>query len=96
MTSWTCSSAYLFRQLGNDGALLVQEDNGQYFVLNATGSLVLNAVRNGWDLDRISESMQLAYKIAPERARRDIEALLAEFVALGVVIERDSPSVPGT
>jgi hypothetical protein len=96
MTTWVFSSACLFRELGDGGAVLVNEDTGQYYILNCSGRIVVNAVRNGWEIERIAELIQVTYQIAPDRARRDIEALTNEFVALGVLNPTETPSVPRT
>jgi hypothetical protein len=59
-----------------DGAVLIDVDQGKIFSLNVTGSVVWAQLAQGCDPDEIADAISKEYGVDRERARADIEELI--------------------
>lgn len=60
-----------------DGAVLLNERNGQYWQLNSSGWLILQTLLRDGDPEKAIAALVARYPVEPEQARADVEALLA-------------------
>lgn len=66
--------------------LVLQADGGEYFELNETGTVVLNAlVETGRKQDAVVSVMQV-FDVADDPARADVDALIVELEMVGVLV----------
>jgi len=59
-----------------DGAVLIDIDQGKIFSLNVTGSAVWAQLAQGCDAGEIADAIAKEYGVDRERARADIEELI--------------------
>ncbi|MFF4549485.1 lasso peptide biosynthesis PqqD family chaperone [Streptomyces sp. NPDC001435] len=67
------------------GKILLDGRSGKYWELNPTGSLVLDELMSGGDLDAVITRLTAEFEVGAERARSDAEALVAALVEARLV-----------
>lgn len=78
----------LFTELEDGTGVLLHLDTKFYYTLNATGVVVWKALAGASpSLAAIAAQIAEAFRVEPEAAAQDVEALLAELVADGLVLE---------
>jgi hypothetical protein len=68
-----------------DGMALLDEDSGEYFTLNLTGTLVLRSLLGGQTPADAAKELTREYAIDDDSARRDVEQLLSALQAANVL-----------
>ncbi|MDQ4068426.1 MAG: lasso peptide biosynthesis PqqD family chaperone [Actinomycetota bacterium] len=69
------------------GTALLDEDGGEYWNLNPTGSLVLQTLLSGGTADEAAQALVDEYGIDAEAAARDVHELIEALHAAGLVDE---------
>jgi Coenzyme PQQ synthesis protein D (PqqD) len=69
------------------GTTLLDEDSGEYFTLNPSGSLVLRTLLAGGTAAEASRALTAEYEVATETADLDVADLLAELRSARLVTE---------
>ena len=69
-----------------DGLVILDVDAGVVFAANAVGARIWQLVEQARTAEEIEQLLVSEYGIAPDRARKDTAAFLADLVARGVVI----------
>lgn len=59
-----------------DGAVLLNERNGQYWQLNQSGWLILQTLLRDGNPDAAAAALVARYPVEPDQARADVQALL--------------------
>ena len=67
-------------ELDGDETVLLHLGTKRYFSLNATGSMVWRALKEGLTADEMSRELQRQYDVSAERASRSVSALLHALV----------------
>jgi hypothetical protein len=67
------------------GTALLDERSGRYWTLNPTAALVLRVLLDGGDPPRAARTLVDSYDVAPATARADVDTLVAELRAAGLV-----------
>jgi len=70
------------------GTTLLDEDSGEYFTLNPSGSVVLRTLLAGGTAAEASHALATEYEVATDIADRDVADLLAELRSAGLVAEQ--------
>jgi len=70
------------------GTTLLDEDSGEYFTLNPTGSLVLRTLLTGGTAEQAARALAEQYAVAADTADRDVADLVAGLRAAGLVADR--------
>ena len=70
------------------GTALLDEDRGEYWNLNPTGALVLKTLLSGSTRDEAAQALAAEYEIGIEEAARDVEELVENLQAAGLVDAR--------
>jgi hypothetical protein len=70
------------------GMALLDEDSGQYWNLNPTGSLALRTLLAGGTTAQVVQGLMEQYAVDAETASQDVEDLLGELHAAGLVKEQ--------
>ena len=70
------------------GTVLLDEDSGEYWNLNPTGSLVLRTLLDGGSADDAARRLTEDFAIDAETARTDVEDLLGGLRSSGLVEEQ--------
>lgn len=70
------------------GTTLLDEDSGEYFTLNPTGSLVLRTLLTGGTAEQAARVLAEQYAVAADTADRDVADLVAGLRAAGLVTDR--------
>lgn len=60
-----------------DGMALLDEDSGEYFTLNLTGTLVLRSLLSGATPTHAANELTRQYAVNDDSARRDVEELVS-------------------
>ncbi|MFB6533096.1 lasso peptide biosynthesis PqqD family chaperone [Streptomyces noursei] len=68
-----------------DGMVLLDERNGCYWQLNATGATILQALLDGATPQQITDCLTAARPVTRDRAAADISALLDHLTRAGLV-----------
>lgn len=58
----------------------------KYFGLNTVGTQVWKGLESGHDLEQIASSLEAQFEVTRERARADVEALVAELLDAGLLL----------
>ncbi|MBV9380774.1 MAG: lasso peptide biosynthesis PqqD family chaperone [Streptosporangiaceae bacterium] len=69
------------------GGVLLDERAGRYWQLNGVGTLALKTMLSGGDTSTATAAVCERYDAAPETARMDIAALVAELREARLIIE---------
>jgi hypothetical protein len=67
------------------GTVLLDQRNGDYWQLNPTGALVVRRLLDGDSPERAAEVLTEEFDVDLERARADVDALVAELRAAKLV-----------
>ena len=70
------------------GLTLLDERNGEYFNLNPTGALVLDALLSGGTPDDAVERLMSAYGVDRDTAQTDVGDLVGALESAGLVVRR--------
>ncbi|MEV0087336.1 lasso peptide biosynthesis PqqD family chaperone [Saccharopolyspora sp. NPDC050642] len=70
----------------DDGTVLLHGRTGRYFQLNPTGTRVLQRLLGGSPPDHIAAELAEHHHIAPERAARDVTAVVDQLRTAELVI----------
>ncbi|WP_342354232.1 lasso peptide biosynthesis PqqD family chaperone [Streptomyces inhibens] len=70
-----------------DGMVLLDECNGRYWQLNATGATVLRALLGGATPQQVSERLAAARPVTGERAAADVAALIDHLTRAGLTAD---------
>lgn len=71
------------------GIALLDERSGQYWHLNATGSLALEVLLDGGTDEQAAQALAEQYAVDPETARQDVRGLVDDLCSAGLV---DAPA----
>ena len=72
------SGRVLARRVGGE-VLLLHLSSGVYHVLNETGARVWALLENGRDLASIADAVASEYEVDPDRAAKDVQAVIARL-----------------
>jgi hypothetical protein len=67
--------------------VLLDTRGGQYFDLNPSGTVMLEALLKGASRDEIVASLTRRFAVDAERAAQDLDRLVAELLQAGLVVE---------
>ena len=76
-----------FRQIGDEGGLVVLPGRAEVKVLNPVGIAVYALLDGTRDLDALSQAIAEQFDVEPDTARRDVEAFLADLRQAGMIEE---------
>ena len=68
------------------GLTLLDERNGEYFNLNPTGALVLEALLSGDTSEHAVERLMAEYDVDRTTAQRDVSDVVAALESAGLVV----------
>jgi hypothetical protein len=100
MTNMTRSSSarpgadVIFRELEEEGVLL-DLASGRYFGLNLVGTRIWRLLAAGATPDAIAAALADEFDAPADQIGRDVEELLAELTACGLVVAAPLPLAPG-
>ena len=80
-----------FRQIGDEGGLVVLPGRAEVKVLNPVGIAVFSLLDGSRDLDTLAATIAGEFEIELDRAREDVAAFLAELRREGMLA--DAPAV---
>ncbi len=83
-TLYVARSEVIDCDIGGDRALLNMQDN-TYFTLNATASEIWVALAQPRSIDDLVEVVTERFDVSADRCRPDVEHLLEEMLAAGIV-----------
>ena len=69
------------------GMALLDEDSGQYWNLNPTAALTLRRLLNGGTTAQAVQELTEQYAVEADTANKDVEDLVGELHAAGLVAE---------
>lgn len=81
-------SSVLARPVG-DQIVLLDLDSGRYFSLNAVGAFIWQHLERGEGPAAIADRLTAEYEVSAEQAAADLQELLADLVAHGLVTASD-------
>jgi Coenzyme PQQ synthesis protein D (PqqD) len=70
------------------GTALLDENSGEYFTLNPTGTLVLRTLLDGGTLDQAAQALTEQYSVDAETADRDVADLIGALRSARLVADR--------
>jgi hypothetical protein len=70
------------------GSTLLDEDSGEYFTLNPTGTLVLRTLLAGGTPEQAAQALTEQYAVDAETAGRDVADLVGGLRSAGLVTDR--------
>ncbi|MFE7114042.1 lasso peptide biosynthesis PqqD family chaperone [Streptomyces sp. NPDC057654] len=69
-----------------DGMVLLDERDGRYWQLNATGATIVQALLKGATPQQIADGLATARPVTMERAHADVTALIDHLTRTGLVV----------
>ena len=85
-----------FRQIGDEGGLVVLPGRAEVKVLNPVGIAVFSLLDGSRDLDTLVESVAEEFEIEISQAREDVVAFLAELQREGMLAEPAAAPIEGS
>jgi hypothetical protein len=79
-----------FRQVGDEGGLVVLPTRAEVKVVNPVGAKVFGLLDGEHSLEAITEAVLEEFEITREEARRDIEAFLQDLAEHGMLAQAES------
>ncbi|MFF7634891.1 lasso peptide biosynthesis PqqD family chaperone [Kitasatospora sp. NPDC008050] len=67
------------------GIVLLDGRDGRYFQLNGTAAAAFQALLDGGTVEQAAERLTASFDVQLDRARQDVEQLVAKLVAVKVV-----------
>ena len=80
-----------FRQIGDEGGLVVLPGRAEVKVLNPVGIAVFSLLDGSRDLDTLAAAIAGEFDIEIEKAREDVIAFLSELQREGMLADEPSP-----
>ncbi|WP_216903673.1 lasso peptide biosynthesis PqqD family chaperone [Nocardia alni] len=71
----------------DEGMVLLDERNGRYWQLNATGATVLQALLDGASPQQIADRLAATRPVHLDRAAADVTTLLDRLTCCGLVVD---------
>ena len=84
-----------FRQIGDEGGLVVLPGRAEVKVLNPVGIAVFSLLDGSRDLDTLAAAIAGEFDIEIDRAREDVVAFLAELEREGMLADADAAPSEG-
>jgi hypothetical protein len=81
-----------FRQIGDEGGLVVLPGKAEVKVLNPVGIAVFALLDGSRDLDALAAAIAGEFDIELDRARADVMAFLAELQRAGMLADAAAPN----
>jgi Coenzyme PQQ synthesis protein D (PqqD). len=81
-----------FRQIGNEGGLVVLPGKAEVKVLNPVGIAVFSLLDGSRDVDGLAAAISGEFDIELDRAREDVIAFLDELQREGMLADAESPN----
>lgn len=78
----------LFSPLADDEGVLLSMDAGLYFSLNKAAVVIWSALEREQTLEELAALLTSKFKVTPERAAADLQALLAQMIEKKLVVEK--------
>jgi hypothetical protein len=69
----------------DDEAILLQQQSGKYFSLNAVGARMWLLLDEYGRLDKVLEQLLAEFDVEEERLREDLERMVAQFIESGLL-----------
>jgi hypothetical protein len=85
-----------FRQIGDEGGLVVLPGRAEVKVLNPVGIAVFSLLDGSRDLDALAESVAEEFDIELSQAREDVVAFLAELQREGMLADPAASPIEGS
>ena len=80
-----------FRQVGDEGGLVVLPGKAEVKVLNPVGIAVFSRLDGTRDVDALAAAVADEFEIALSEAREDVLAFLDELQGAGMLAEEETP-----
>ena len=80
-----------FRQIGDEGGLVVLPGKAEVKVLNPVGIAVFSLLDGSRDLDTLAATIAGEFEIELDRAREDVIEFLGELQREGMLADAESP-----
>jgi hypothetical protein len=93
-TSVRLSADVIFRDLEGE-AVLLDLASGHYYGLNAVGTRVWMLLESGSTVDGAAAAIAVEFDADPAEVARDVDELIADLAAKGLVIPGSPPGAPG-
>jgi coenzyme PQQ synthesis protein D (PqqD) len=84
----------IFRDLEGE-AVLLDLASGRYFGLNAVGTRVWMLLESGSTVDGAAAAIAAEFDADPAEIARDVDDLVADLAARGLVVPATAPGAPG-
>ncbi len=84
MNAWRLKNGVV-TQILQEEMILLDTLGGQYFDLNPSGTLMLDRVLNGASPASAARAVAERYEVSEARARQDLDQLLQQLSALGLI-----------
>ncbi|WP_041244827.1 PqqD family protein [Gloeobacter kilaueensis] len=84
--AFTIAADVLYRQVG-DEAILLHASTGNYYALNETAIYLWEGLCSGQPQAGV-ERVLAEYEVEPEQLERDLQAMLCELTARGILVPR--------
>ncbi|MBO3737425.1 lasso peptide biosynthesis PqqD family chaperone [Actinoplanes flavus] len=68
------------------GTVLLDQRDGRYWQLNPSAALIMRVLTEGGDRDRAADTLLDAFDVDRDRALHDVDAVLTELTAAGLVV----------
>jgi hypothetical protein len=85
-----------FRQIGDEGGLVVLPGRAEVKVLNPVGIAVFSLLDGSRDLDALAATVAGEFEIEIDQARKDVVAFLAELQREGMLADPAAASGEGS
>jgi len=72
-------------RLADGGVVLFNAETGEYFALDDVGTRVWSLLTRSADLQSVYDGLLSEYRVAPDTLRRDLDALIENLQAHGLV-----------
>lgn len=92
-TSVQLSADVIFRDLEGE-AVLLDLASGRYFGLNPVGTRVWTLLDGGATVDGVVGAISAEFEADPDEVTRDVDELLAELMARGLLIAERADTPP--
>jgi hypothetical protein len=84
----------IFRDLEGE-AVLLDLASGRYFGLNPVGTRIWVLLDAGSTVDAVVAAIAAEFEADPDEVARDVDELLTELIAKGLVVAGTGPAAPG-
>lgn len=87
MTTFVINKNLIIQKLDKK-TVIFDGEKSLLYTLNETATLMLNYLKKGWNVEKITEKIVHSYAVNKEQAKKDIDTILRDFTNKKIILKK--------